>query len=235
MTAQTIFLHRTVGEVVAEDYARGAIFKRHGIDFCCGGGITVADACRRRGVEAEALERELRAPVREAGTWADPGAWDLDLLVDHIEKLHHRYVRRTLPVLRQFTTKLARVHGEAHPSLVEVRERVEELASELQSHMADEEERVFPRLVALQAGPPADAGLDDAVQALEDDHARAGAAMARLRELTEGFTAPAGACATWRAAFALLEEFEADLHRHVHLENNVLFPRAAALRTTGAP
>lgn len=231
MTTPQLYRDRPVGEVVAEDYSRAAAFKTLGIDFCCGGRRTVAEACEQAGVSIDEAERALAEAGRGSGTgtWDDPADWDLDLLVAWIERMHHRYVRRTLPHLRQFSEKVARVHGPRHPALVEVRDLVDELAVEMTRHMRDEEDEVFPRVVALaDAGSEAD-DLRLPIRLLEDDHEHAGSTMRRIRRLTDDLTPPPEACATWRACYALLEEFETDLHRHVHLENNVLFPRAVAL------
>ena len=223
---------RTVGDVVAEDYGRAAVFRSFGIDFCCGGGRTVGAACDEAGVAYEAVARALSGAsgAGEPGV-PDPTSWELDLLAGYITGVHHGYVRATLPLLREFTSKVARVHGDRHPELQQIRELIGDLSVEMERHMAEEEEVLFPRIAALKSGAgPADAGrgVRAAVSPLEDDHARAGDLMLRIRRLSGGFTPPPDACTTYRAAFAKLEEFEADLHRHVHLENNVLFPRAAA-------
>jgi len=221
---------RTVGEVVAEDYRRAAVFQRYGIDFCCGGGRTVRAACERAGAEYEALARALSAAAeRDAAPEgsSDPRSWELGALADHIVREHHGYVREVLPVLRQFTAKVARVHGARHHELNEIRMLVDELALEMERHMEEEETILFPRIATLTS-PANSEDLPGVIVPLEDDHDRAGAAMARIRELSGGFRPPVDACTTYRATYAKLEEFEADLHRHVHLENNVLFPRARA-------
>jgi regulator of cell morphogenesis and NO signaling len=221
---------RTVGEVVSEDYRRAAVFQRYGIDFCCGGRQTLRAACEGAGVEYETVTRALReADARDAASdgLSDPRSWELSALAEHIVREHHGYVRDTLPVLRQFTTKVAHVHGARHDELLEVRALVGELALELERHMEEEETVLFPQVAALTS-PSDTADLPDTLRSLEDDHELAGAHMARIRELTGGFRPPTDACATYRATYAKLEEFEADLHRHVHLENNILFPRARA-------
>jgi len=225
---------RTVGEVVAEDYARAAVFKRLGIDFCCGGSRTVGAACQQAGVGVETLQEALVGADRKARGWPDPRGWDPTFLANYIVEVHHRYVRETLPVLVHFAHKVARVHGDRRPELHRIRDLVEELAAEMDLHMTDEEQNVFPRIAAWVAsrkdGKSAQGGgLQDPIAALEQDHDHAGDLMRRLRELSDGFTPPVLACATYRAAYAKLAEFEEDLHRHVHLENNVLFPSALAL------
>lgn len=236
------FRHRPVGEVVAEDYRLAAVFKRFGIDFCCGGGRTVQAACDKKGVTYEELEQALlfAKPPRDGAHLPDPRGWDLGFLADFIVNVHHRYVRESLPVLLQFATKVARVHGDDQPELVEIAILVEELAEELEGHLAKEERVLFPfikELVAAQdrSVPPEPAPFGTVrvpIRAMEHEHDHAGTLMRRIRELSNDFTPPEGACATYRGLFAKLEEFEEDLHRHVHLENNVLFPRASALETT---
>lgn len=218
---------RRVGELVAEDYARAAVFQRFGIDFCCGGGRTLRTACERAGVEFGDVSREIaeaanRAATADAST--DARLWPLEELIEHIVVEHHAYVHRTIPVLQQFTSKVAQVHGARHGELHEIRVLVEELGRELERHMEEEETGLFPQIAGLARSVSAE--LPAVLVPLEDDHDRAGALMARIRELSNRFTPPADACTTYRAAFAKLQEFEADLHRHVHLENNILFPRA---------
>ncbi len=220
---------RPVGEVVAEDYRRGGVFKRFGIDFCCGGGRSVADACARKGVELEELAQALESSDRKGGESAlpDPRGWAPAFLADYIENVHHTYCRENLPVLQAFTQKVALVHGLENPEVVEVDQKVQELAREMEAHMKSEEDVVFPAIRDGEATP-------EAFAQMEEEHDVAGGIMAEIRGLTGGFTPPQGACATWRASYAKLEEFEGDLHRHVHLENNVLFPKARAAQAGGS-
>jgi regulator of cell morphogenesis and NO signaling len=220
---------RRVGDVVAEDYRRAAVFKVFGIDFCCGGDETVSVACDKAEVDYADVAAALSEVGRERGA-PDAASADLEELVTHVVEVHHGYVRASVPVLRAFTTKVARVHGDRDPELNEIRDLVEELATELVRHMDEEEEELFPGIVALKnAGPAATPdSVRSTTQPLEDDHDRAGTLMGRIRALSHGFRPPAGACATYRATYAKLAEFEDDLHRHVHLENHVLFPRAAS-------
>lgn len=228
------FLDRTVGELVSEDYARAATFTELGIDFCCGGGRTLAEACEAAGVAPARAVRALgQATTPSRDPAADPRMWSLERLAGHIEKVHHAYVRRTLPVLGRWTDRVAQVHGTAHPELLEVRALVAELAEELERHMTEEETALFPQVARLEdpaefGGRGPDAG-EDGLALLEDEHEHAGALTRRIRALTRDYLPPSDACATYAATLHLLREFEADLHRHVHLENNVLFPRARAL------
>ena len=231
----TPFIERTVGDLVAEDYRRGAVFKQFGIDFCCGGGRTVGTACARRGVDPAELERALgTVEGRASGLPVRVGAWTPAFLADYIVNEHHTYVRESLPVLQAFAQKVARVHGHAQPELIEIADHVEALARELDVHLTSEEEDVFPQIKALSKSsgaapdPSAQETLRVLVGNMEDEHNEAGALMAEIRHLSADFTPPEWACNTYRALFAKLAEFEEDLHRHVHLENNVLFPKVLA-------
>lgn len=242
METPTAFLaKRTVGEVVAEDYRLGSVFKRYGIDFCCGGGITVARACEKKGVDMNELERDL-AFARTGGSVARTDAvasWELDFLADYIVNIHHRYVRESLPVLEAFGTKVARVHGDARPELHEIAQKIAELSNEMRQHMEKEERILFPFVKQLveadRAGRPLPTApfgrVRNPVNMMKEEHDHAGTLVADLRLLSHDFQPPEWACNTYRALFAKLEEFEEDLHRHVHLENNVLFPRTINLET----
>ncbi|GIV61772.1 MAG: iron-sulfur cluster repair di-iron protein [Rhodothermaceae bacterium] len=231
--------NRTVGDVVAEDYRRAAIFKRFGIDFCCGGGLTVEAACERKGIDYQEVAQALLAfdSAGSGTTEPDPRSWSPDFLCDYIVNVHHRYVREHLPTLVQFSHKVARVHGKDHPELIEMADLVEALREDLQQHMMKEEQVLFPYVKALVAAriqevpvnPPPFGSVRNPIRVMEHEHDRAGELMKHLRTLSDNFTPPEHACNTYRALFALLEAFEADLHRHVHLENNILFPEAARL------
>lgn len=228
---------RTVGDVVADDYRLGTVFKRFGIDFCCGGGQTVADACRKRGIAMDELERALNESRPTSQHRDDAREWGLDFLVDYIVNVHHAYVRQQLPALIQFSEKVARVHGDGNPELRKVAEHVRNLAAEMLVHLEGEETMLFPyvkqlvnaQLQGIRPATPSFTSAEIPIMDMEDEHETAGALMHSIRELTSDFTPPDHACNTYRALFATLEEFEEDLHRHVHLENNILFPRALAL------
>jgi regulator of cell morphogenesis and NO signaling len=227
----------TVGEIVAADFRTAAVFQGLGIDFCCGGKRTLRDACRKQQVdEDEVLEAIVRVrAVPDAAPKFD--SWPLEQLIGHIVNRHHAYVRRALPSLSAFTRKLAAVHGSRHPELYEIALLTEEVAREMSTHMMKEEQVLFPYIAAASAaisnGMPAPAApfgsIDDPIRVMEDDHDATGAAMARIRELTNGYVVPEDGCTTYRVCFAELRAFEEDLHAHVHLENNILFPAARRL------
>jgi len=233
---------RTVGEVVAEDYRRAAVFERYGIDFCCGGNRSVGDACEASGVVYDDVARALDEADAAPAAASDVRSWPLNELADHIVAVHHRYVRESLPPLLAFSEKVARVHGERHAELLEIQGLVSELAEELTRHMEAEENMLFPRVAEMAGmaragqqpgeGRPAGAAtpaLAAPLDMLEDDHEHAGDMVHRIRSLSGDFTPPEDGCTTYRAFYAELAEFESDLHRHVHLENNVLFPGLRAL------
>lgn len=232
---------RTVGDIVSDNYAFGSVFKRFGIDFCCGGGRTITEACDSKGVDVDELLAELsKADGRSGASAPDPRGWKLDFLADYITNVHHGYVREQLPTLLAFSTKVARVHGDSNPELIEVAGLVHELAGELTAHLADEEETLFPYVRQLVRGSvkeeavPMEVRTGQTIGQMLEEHDHAGALMAEIRELTADFTPPPHACNTYRSLFVSLAEFEEDLHRHVHLENNVLFPRISALENGDA-
>ncbi len=221
---------RTVGDLVAEDYRRAAALKRFGIDFCCGGNVSLEAACQKRGVAlTDVVEALADSDAHGTADLPRVSAWSPAFLADYVVNEHHTYVRESIPVLRAFTQKVARVHGADRPELVEIANLFGCLADELTMHMASEEGTVFPCIKALADGRTDGPSLRDLVGDMEAEHDEAGALMAEIRRLSDDYTLPDGACNTYRATFAKLEEFEDDLHRHVHLENHVLFPKALAL------
>jgi regulator of cell morphogenesis and NO signaling len=220
----TDIVERKVGDLVAEDFRRARVFKNHHIDFCCGGGISLKEACRRKGVDLQPLVESLLRASEETGKLVPQvTAWQPSFLADYIENVHHTFVREHIPAIRAFSQKVAKVHGHARPELLEIRDRFECLATDMESHMAFEEETLFP---AIRSGVEDAAGL---LETAEREHEEAGDLMKELRELTSDFTPPDWACNTYKALFVSLAEFESDLHIHVHLENNVLFQKARAL------
>jgi regulator of cell morphogenesis and NO signaling len=230
----TPLLDRTVGELVAERPGRSRIFQAHGIDFCCQGGRTLREACERKGAPAlrvvEQLEQELE-DKNEAGQ--NPAELPANQLSEYIVEKHHGYLRNELPRLHAMSERVARVHGGHTPSLVEVFHVFHGLAQELVNHMAKEEQILFPAVAAMARGEPVASSLEGPITAMTQDHDEAGAALARLRDLTNHYQPPAEACNTYRALFAGLHELEEDLHRHIHLENAVLFPAAREMAARG--
>jgi regulator of cell morphogenesis and NO signaling len=230
-------LDTNVGEIVAGDIRAAEVFERYGIDFCCGGRRTLREACRERDVNpGDVLAEVAQACHRDA---AAPAAAELDpdTLIAYITDHHHAYVRRMLPALAARTRKVASSHGLTHPELHEVAGLTQVISDEMFAHMDKEERILFPYISALWAAerrgvavPAAPFGsVDNPIRVMEHEHEETGAALARIRALTHDYAVPAGACSTYLLCLRELEEFERDLHVHVHLENNVLFPRARAM------
>lgn len=230
---------RTVADLVVERPGRTRVFEQLGIDYCCGGGRSLAAACAERGLDAATVVAMLAAfegvTGAEAGDNRDWSQAALGELCDHIVSEHHGFLRAELPRLEGMLDRVVRAHGERHPEMIETRDLFEAVAAELETHMHVEEEVVFPFCRGLDAGtvpePPA---LEDSIRAMEHDHDVTGAALARMRELTGGFVPPADACNTYRATLDGLVALERDLHRHIHEENNILFPRAFVLAGVAA-
>jgi regulator of cell morphogenesis and NO signaling len=212
----------TVKDIVIAHPMATRVFGRHQIDFCCRGGIPLREACEKKGLDADAVVSELETDL--AGSGDDPDQWaeaPLGDLIDHILATYHGPLRTELPRLEQMARKVHAVHGERMPEVLsELVEVFDALQEELGSHMLKEEQILFPM---INAGQGMDAGAPIAM--MEDEHASAGAALARIRELTNDFTPPEGACNTWRGLWAGLSELETQMHQHIHLENNILFPR----------
>ena len=234
----TITEQTTVGELVAADFRTAAVLNRFGIDFCCGGRRTLADACQARKVDAAQVLTEVSAVCTSSADTAPRfSEWEPQTLVAYIVGNHHTYVRRALPLVASYLGKLAATHGKAHPELTEVEQLWGQVSSEMIAHMAKEEQVLFPHIVALAdavprgeavAAPPFPS-IEFPIRMMEEEHESAGEVMARIREITEGYTPPADGCVTYRVCFQELHAFEQDLHAHVHLENNILFPKARAL------
>jgi regulator of cell morphogenesis and NO signaling len=228
----------TIGEIVAQDYRTASVFQSHGIDFCCKGGRTVNEVCDNKNLETAALVQELQDATTSKDPAADYRTWPLDLLADYIEKRHHRYIAQKSPELMQYLNKLCKVHGERHPELFGIRDEFASMASELASHMQKEELVLFPFVRKLateqQPAPPPFGTVQNPIRMMMHEHSVEGDRLARITELTSGYTTPADGCTTYRVAFAMLKEFEEDLHHHIHLENNILFPRAIQLENGNA-
>lgn len=230
MTFESLSPASRVGEIAARFPVATRSLHRYGIDFCCGGGLPLDEACRRKSVDADELLADIRREIVEAGdeqsdNWTDRTPIEL---VDHIIATYHDPLREELPRLEAMLRKVVRVHGHYDPDRLEqLLQTYLELRSELLEHMQKEETDLFPRITSASADGPAEAfgmKLDELV----DEHESAGRALELIRELTDDFVPPEFACNTWRGLWAGLEQLERDMHRHIHLENNVLFPAVAA-------
>jgi len=230
-TSPAFTVETTVGAMVAARPALSRLFEKLGIDFCCGGKKPLAELAAARGLDPATVLTMI-----EASLAVTPGSDDIDAatlsltaLADHIEHTHHEYVKAELPRLLEMAERVARKHGWRDARLPEVAATVSALTEEMFSHMAKEERILFPFVRQIDAGASDGfhcGSIANPIQQMEVEHESAGRAVAHLRNLTDGFRPDAEACNTHRALLGGLEEFESDLHRHVHKENNILFPRA---------
>lgn len=228
---------KTIGEFVAEDFRTAAVFKKYKIDFCCRGGRPLQEVCLQKELNYEQILEDLEKAKQKNAEGINFKSFPLDLLADYIEKTHHRYVEDKVPILLQFLNKLCRVHGERHPELLEIDQEFKIITQELEEHFAKEEQILFPfirQMVAVERSgeqmPQAHFGsVENPISMMKQDHENAGEIMAKIAELTDQYTPPADACNTYKVTFAMLQEFEEDLHKHIHLENNILFPSAIQL------
>lgn len=233
-SAPSFSTESSIGEIVAARPALARFFERLNIDYCCGGKQTLAVACARRGLDVAttlALLDSAGATLTAGPAEVDAAAMSQTQLADHIESTHHAYLKTELPRLMEMADRVATKHGWRDARLEPVADAVRELADEMISHMQKEEIILFPLVREIETGNHSSnsrADLAGPIQQMEAEHEAAGQLTARLRELTDGFTPNAEACNTHRALLAGLAEFESDLHRHVHKENNILFPRALA-------
>lgn len=235
MTENKFTPESTVGDIVAAHPLLARVFEGVGIDYCCGGKQTLQQACARRGLDAPTLALTLAATaeISAAAPAIDPARMSLTELADHIEATHHAYVKSELPALLEKADRVAEKHTWRDARLPAVAATVQALRDEMFNHMAKEEQILFPIVRALEQGAAEAAShcgsIANPIRVMEAEHESAGGAIARLRELTDGFAPKPDDCNTHRALLAGLAQFEADLHQHVHKENNVLFPRAIAL------
>lgn len=226
-----------IGNMVAEDFRTAAIFKRHGIDFCCKGGRTIEEACNQKKIDPEKIYAALETLPKNEGLSIDFNSWPLDLLADYIEKTHHHYVEEKTLILQAFLDKLCKVHGGRHPDLFEINTLFNESAHDLAAHMKKEELILFPfvrnmmkaKISGCTVPYPPFGTVENPVHMMEHEHTVEGDRFRRIAEITNEYTPPANACNTYKVAFAMLQDFENDLHKHIHLENNILFPKAIQL------
>jgi regulator of cell morphogenesis and NO signaling len=219
---------QSVSSVVEQLPQAAAVFERLGIDFCCGGRIPLAQACTRLGLETDVVLQELQHVAQGRAEGFDAARASTLEVLDRIVHVHHSFVKAELPRLTALMEKVDRVHGALHPDTIPEMARIwRRLAMEFDMHLRKEEEILFPALRELALGrqPQLHCGVEAPMRVMELEHDEAGELLKRLRSLAGGYVAPAEACGSWRALWGGLDEFERDLHLHVHLENNVLFPR----------
>ncbi|MCW5907615.1 MAG: iron-sulfur cluster repair di-iron protein [Chitinophagales bacterium] len=229
----------TVAEIVADDYRTAEVFKKHGIDFCCGGKKTIATVCAEKGIDTGILESELHAlQAITASPQHDFKNWSLTFLADYIVNVHHTYVNNNLPLITEFAEKVAKVHGHHNTETIEINELWKQVVAELTTHMKKEELVLFPYIRNLEKFAkgeienlpvPHFGTVKNPVRMMEHEHDVAGELLHRIQALSSGYNPPEYACNTYRVLYAKLKEFEDDLHTHIHLENNILFPKVVIL------
>ncbi|HQU56019.1 MAG: iron-sulfur cluster repair di-iron protein [Chitinophagaceae bacterium] len=228
----------TIGEIATKDLRKVEVFKKFGLDFCCGGKKTVKEACAEKGIDVTKVEQALQAADTNYTARPVPyNDWTLDFLADYIVQTHHNYVRKTLPDLLTYAEKVKTVHSPQHPELVEINELIGAVNVEMTTHMVKEEKVLFPYIKLLVTNengsqPKAEgpfSSVQEPINLMEMEHELVGNNMGEIRKLTKDYSLPADACASYSLLYKMLQEFEEDLHLHIHLENNILFPKALQL------
>ena len=225
-------LQETIGQLVAKRPGLSRVFGELQIDYCCGGNRTLQDVCAELGLDTDAIVEKLRGASADKTDGPNCLEMSLSALCDHIEQTHHAYLKVELPRLGEMVDKVARVHGERIPSLLDVRKVFTALRAEMEQHMMKEEQVLFPAIRQIEkSSTPVQlpfGSVGNPIHCMIREHENAGEALSQLRELTAGYKPPHDACNTYRAMLDGLHELETDMHVHVHKENSILFPGAVA-------
>ena len=237
-------MNKTIGELAAENPAAATVFEKLGIDYCCGGSNTLKQACFAAGLPLEQVSDTLEMTLETDRATAPDRDWKSQPLADliaHIQSAHHQYTRAALARLEALFDKVCRVHGTNHPELARMQATFGGLAQELTTHMMKEEMVLFPYIVRMERAvqekstvlPAPFGSVRNPVAMMLHEHDDAGQALREMRAASNGYAAPSDACASYRSLYQALGEFETDLHQHIHLENNILFPRAIEMAESG--
>jgi regulator of cell morphogenesis and NO signaling len=230
--ANEVFERKMLGEIVTDDFRAAEVFKEAGIDFCCGGEKTLKQACEEKKIDLMSVMEKLNeldlSPSGQTHNFKD---WDPGFLADYIVNIHHKFVIKTLPDLVFYTEKIASVHGLHHPELIEVAGLFGQLNNELWQHLKNEEEVLFPAIRdAIKNNTTKSRSIiRSEISRMTAEHEFAGGTMDKINGITSNYLVPEDGCNSYRVAFKLLQQFEDDLHIHVHLENNILYPKALKL------
>lgn len=231
-------LKKPIGEYVAEDYRTAALFEKYGIDFCCGGQRSLETVCRDKGLDPAEVIHELEAvknsPAKRSENY---GAWALSFLADYIVNTHHAWLNENTGQISDHARKIAEVHGARHPEVIEIASLFAQIAVDLEDHLGEEENVLFPAIKRLEATRKAGAepsegdraAIQNSLEKLYREHETIGDMVHQIRDLAKNYAIPKDACNTFAVTYQKLKEFEDDLHKHVHLENNILFLKAARL------
>ena len=231
--------NQIIGELVAQNYKTASIFKKFKIDFCCNGNRTISEACDRKNLDPNVLIKELEDTTKITEQNIDFNSWELDLLADYIEKTHHRYVISKIEEIKPYLNKVVKVHGDHNPELKKIEVLFNQSAQELTHHLQKEEMILFPFIrnmvsAKIENKPlltPHFGTVENPISMMKNEHQNEGERFEKISELSNNYTPPTHACNTYKVTFALLKEFEDNLHQHIHLENNILFPKAIKLET----
>jgi len=239
----TLTLTKTVRDYAIETPQTIPVFEKLGIDFCCGGNRPLDEACAAANLNMDEVVKSLEAAIAQPAKPSDRElqAGSLAELISHIVKTHHVFVRKEVPQIEQLLDKVFSKHGANHPELGHLRGLFKGLGQELMVHLMKEENILFPYIERMEESvvqhepilPPPFGSVANPVRMMEHEHDDAGIALKAMREASEDYNPPADACTSFRALYAALAGFEKDLHQHIHLENNVLFPRALAMENAG--
>ena len=241
----TIAMDKTVRELALENPSSTRVFESLGIDYCCGGNQSLGEACRSANLSVDQVLDSLNKVGEAELAWHQPRDWQIEplaTLMTHIQSTHHKYTKEEIARLGPLLEKVCSVHGKNHPELLEVREIFRNLAQELSAHMMKEEMILFPYIIRMEAAATRKeatarapfGSVGNPISMMEHEHDSAGNALRTMRNATKGYCAPAGSCISYQTLYKALAFFEADLHQHIHLENNILFPRAVAIEKAGS-
>ncbi len=222
---------KTIAEIVAEDISKASVFKKHDIDFCCGGGKKLSVVCESKGLNLNDLIDELLTE-KPATDQKDFNSWTLSFLADYIVNVHHNYIKENIPIITEFAEKVAKVHGNANPEVIEIRDLFAAQSNELTHHMHKEEMVLFPAIKRIETEGAQDfpfGSIDGPINMMMMEHESAGDILKRIKELSNNYTPPEHACNTYKALYHNLGQYMDDLLQHIHLENNILFPKAQAM------
>lgn len=227
---------QTLGEIVAANYQAASVFQKYNIDFCCKGDRLFVDACSAAGVDVEVVTRELAyiAVPRDA---ADFKQWPIDALASYIQSRHHLYIERITPTIKQLLNLIANVHSADHPEVLEIRDIFHATSGELAAHMKKEELLLFPYIKQLSQAKETRKvfrskvfdSVTNPIHQMKDEHLDEGEQLQRMASLSNNYTPPPDACLSFITTYKMLKEYELDMHQHIHLENNILFPAAIKL------
>ncbi|MDZ7624685.1 MAG: iron-sulfur cluster repair di-iron protein [Ignavibacteriaceae bacterium] len=230
-------IEKTLAEIVTDNIRSAIVFEEYGLDFCCKGNRGLKNACAEKNIDLQKVVNELTNLSHNGNGKENPDDWQLDFLVDYIINNHHQYVRRMIPVISLHADKVASVHGKNHPETLRIADLFLAVREELEMHMMKEERILFPQIKQMvqtqkensQFFPPPFGTIQNPIRMMEYEHTSAGDALYQIRELSSNYTHPEDACNTFKALYSELKEFEEDLHKHIHLENNILFPKSITL------